>query len=73
MAERCDAKSLATGRKCGRAEGVRAVRQGCVHEHVIDRHLCASHIRRTDRGYCGECLDAGHDCPILIQVRAVTP
>jgi hypothetical protein len=40
------------------------VRMACVHEHVREGFLCASHMGRMQSAYCRICHALGHDCPL---------
>lgn len=65
FARSCSSYDLKSGTPCGRLTA-RSVTVGCVHEHVSERALCASH--EDDLTWqnlkCGDCHEAGCDCSL---------
>lgn len=72
--DRCRFSGTANDGTCGQ-HAVLQVTVGCVHEHVYaDVPICQYHVEEVAEGdsYCyGCCVNDGHDCPFLLDPRAI--
>lgn len=42
-------------------------RYGCQHEHIRTRRTCAEHRPEAGKVGCRDCLEEGHDCPMIAE------